>query len=870
VTFENSPRDNAGFPAGEQRACERGFSFLNGSMRALHSLPLFIALLTFLLLLAPARLAQGQITILSETFEGIFPEDNGWTVGDGNLAGTPAYWDDVHSSFGGEGAHGGVWKGYCAGIGYGGTSVSPMYQDSMRAFMRHSVDLSGYAGAELTFWYKIPSMDDYYEGLRVYVDGTVLFARDTSAGSWSEARVNLSDFVGASHTLSIEFSTDTFTLHEGCYLDDITVLGYVNPPNDDFANAASLAGTGGSANGFNSGATKESGEPDHAGNSGGHSIWYRWTAPSSASVNFNTSGGRFDTLLAVYVGGSVGTLVQVAADDDIYGALNRQSRVRFTPLAGSTYWIAVDGYAGQTGSIRLNWQQSGVGDLIIFAPTVGPFIQVLTYAGDTCEVAEGLIAGGTRKVVRFTTEARNIGTGDLFVGDPAGNPLFTPGICHTHNHFSEFVFLRVRDGGGNVVVNGNKVGFCLEDFARWDAGANPSPVFTCGFQGIQRGWSDTYGSFLAGQWADITGLPAGNYALEQEINPNHTLEESNYGNNITQVPFTIPAYNNDDFVNATRIASSVSTVAGNNGGTTKEFNEPNHAGNAGGKSIWYCWTATTSAGVVFDTIGSSFDTLLAVYTGNSIPTLVLVAQNDDIDPAFNRASRVTFTPVAGTKYWIAVDGYNGAAGGIVLNLSPANNDFAACQNIGGGVGSLIGFNLGANLETGEPNHAGTLSGRSVWYCWTAPVSAVIEFNTLGSSFDTLLAVYTGGSVSSLSEVASNDDINGALNRQSRVVFNASAGTSYHIAVDGYFSATGIIDLTWGYKCRLIGSNAPSGHFIIMVQGVPRQSYFIEGSDDFVFWVSEAMASTDVSGAASYDAGPITATSHRFYRAVLVP
>jgi hypothetical protein len=136
----------------------------------------------------------------------------------------------------------------------------------------------------------------------------------------------------------------------------------------------------------------------------------------------------------------------------------------------------------------------------------------------------------------------------------------------------------------------------------------------------------------------------------------------------------------------------------------------------------------------------------------------------------------------------------------------------------------------------------------------------------------LLAVYTGGSVNSLTEIASNDDIfiNGSLSRQSRVVFNSSQGTTYRIAVDGYSSATGTIHLNWGYKCRLNGLNDPSGNFVITVQGVPRQSYFIEGSDDFVSWLSEAMVSTDEFGAVDYDAGPNTATSHRFYRAMVLP
>jgi len=38
----------------------------------------------------------------------------------------------------------------------------------------------------------------------------------------------------------------------------------------------------------------------HAGEVGGHSVWFRWTAPASGPVDFNTVGSDFNTTLAVY------------------------------------------------------------------------------------------------------------------------------------------------------------------------------------------------------------------------------------------------------------------------------------------------------------------------------------------------------------------------------------------------------------------------------------------------------------------------------------------------------------------------------------------------------------------------------------------
>jgi hypothetical protein len=110
--------------------------------------------------------------------------------------------------------------------------------------------------------------------------------------------------------------------------------------------------------GSNVGATKEIGEADHAGDPGGHSVWYSFQAHfDGASITFDTVGSGFDTVLAVYEDG-----VLLTADDDSAGG--GASRVTFTartmnpttPNPSLTeYLIAVDGKAGATGPIRLNW-----------------------------------------------------------------------------------------------------------------------------------------------------------------------------------------------------------------------------------------------------------------------------------------------------------------------------------------------------------------------------------------------------------------------------------------------------------------------------------------------------------------------------------
>ena len=256
---------------------------------------------------------------------------------------------------------------------------------------------------------------------------------------------------------------------------------------------------------------------------------------------------------------------------------------------------------------------------------------------------------------------------------------------------------------------------------------------------------------------------------------------------------------NDNFANRATLVGTNATATGANVNATAQPGEPAHAGSAAAHSLWWTWTAPVSGVVTVNTVGSSFDTVLAVYTGSVITNLTAVASNDDAGGA--RTSQLTFNASAGVAYQLAVDGFGGASGDVVLNLSvaggggaaPANDNFANALALIGGNVSTTGRNLGATAQAGEPAHAGALATRSVWWTWTAPASGVVIVSTAGSDFDTVLAVYTGAAVASLTPVASDDQSGGT--NTSRLTFTASAGTVYRLAVDGYLGDTGNIALS---------------------------------------------------------------------------
>jgi len=119
---------------------------------------------------------------------------------------------------------------------------------------------------------------------------------------------------------------------------------------------------------------------------------------------------------------------------------------------------------------------------------------------------------------------------------------------------------------------------------------------------------------------------------------------------------------NDIFTNSITLSTNSFTVItiATNTFATNQPGDPMIAGNAGGHMLWWNWTAPAIGTVTINTSGSSFTTLLGVYTGSALTNLVSVASNI--------GGAVKFNTTAGMQYQIAVDGYNGQSGTIALSL----------------------------------------------------------------------------------------------------------------------------------------------------------------------------------------------------------
>ncbi len=142
---------------------------------------------------------------------------------------------------------------------------------------------------------------------------------------------------------------------------------------------------------------------------------------------------------------------------------------------------------------------------------------------------------------------------------------------------------------------------------------------------------------------------------------------------------------NDDFVNRTSVSAQPFTDSRDTSEATEEDGEPFPRCAPIGKTVWYEYTPAADAVVQADALGSDFDTVIAVWTGDGLGDLVDIGCDDDT--GFGSESMVVFSASAGTTYLIQVGGFAGDSGSLSLRVGPPTS------------GSISGT---VTSDTGEP------------------------------------------------------------------------------------------------------------------------------------------------------------------------
>lgn len=196
-----------------------------------------------------------------------------------------------------------------------------------------------------------------------------------------------------------------------------------------------------------------------------------------------------------------------------------------------------------------------------------------TFAADDCSAVEGGFQAGDHPVLRFAVSTPNIGTGDLYLGDPnvhiaANDGLYELAPCHHHFHFRHYATYELIGSDGRI-WRAAKRGFCMIDVVpapqSVDFAQKTWAFRSCGHpgdpgnQGISAGWGDEYWWSLAGQFFVLDGsdgqppIPPGTYTIRITVNPPfvssgagdpcrytdpaglcHQLPEADYTNNVAE------------------------------------------------------------------------------------------------------------------------------------------------------------------------------------------------------------------------------------------------------------------------------------------------------------------------------------------------
>lgn len=391
--------------------------------------------------------------------------------------------------------------------------------------------------------------------------------------------------------------------------------------SDAFSDRQLMEGLQGVVTGSNVGATVEANEPRHGGKRGGHSVWISWVAPGSGLLRLSTGGSSFDTTLSVYrksgdstaTATGVGNLERLGDNDDDEDEAGHfpTSATLFKVVAGVRYEIAIDGYAGAVGEIRLTWA---------FTPRDRKIPVVSAIPGDR-SVREGetltLSAGvdfGDETEYRWYrndipvdgAESATLVLPNFGVGDVGRYRLRLK--TDDLEFFSEPIEVQINSEGQAGALARNKF---------FDATETP----------LRADWIPlTLASIRGGRAGPV--LHAGSVGVVRGLNGTQIFD---------------------------------TTAAG------RDADEPTHCGTQGGATYWFGYECTQDGTLRFDSEGTAFPAILAVYTFEApldrydqlVPVTCAVANGG--------AAAVEFTGTTGRTYYVVLDGVGGARGTARLN-----------------------------------------------------------------------------------------------------------------------------------------------------------------------------------------------------------
>jgi hypothetical protein len=206
---------------------------------------------------------------------------------------------------------------------------------------------------------------------------------------------------------------------------------------------------------------------------------------------------------------------------------------------------------------------------------------------------------------------------------------------------------------------------------------------------------------------------------------------------------------NDNFANAIPVTTAIFTSTVDNSSATSEATDPippcvaGLSQNPTGKSVWWQYTARTAGNATITTLGSSYDTVLSVYTGTA-GNFTNVACNNDASASVKQ-SEVQIAVTVGTTYFFMVTAFD------TTLCPPTGTNSAEC-------GGNTVFNFSGPIPAGlnaSPSSMSITAGATATFTintLSPPLSGQVTFSIAGCppvSTCTFSApsVVAGGSIS---------------------------------------------------------------------------------------------------------------------------
>ena len=580
---------------------------------------------------------------------------------------------------------------------------------------------------------------------------------------------------------------------------DLTLQSGLPPDNDDFSHARWLNGTSVTVDSDNRVAGVEPDEPSAVRQS---SVWWNWTAPSSGNVIVHLEEGQERTNdiprefswdeVEIFTGPTLSSLVEVPSWVDVVGRQRFMVQKSFSAISGETYHLRVSGYFGLAGRFRLHLAQTLAPQVRVVEPVDGQRFyadQLISFAAEASDLdgrvseVEFSISSNAETIVRRSTMPfrfqRLLAPGSYRLQARASDDVGAlieswPLEFRVLPANDDFARRRLLRGlpvdipfSAELATPEEKEPVAQPGTSVWWSwrAPNSGPV-TLTLSGEAAFWDWAAGVYLGSQLTELTPLATG-----------HTTPVQSW----LQLPFD--AVEGQDYVLLASGGNRLRLVSGQPPSVQLTKSSADDSYTIGETIQLRCraikFASELDTIVISERIGG---TILTQWT-NSSPEF-------ELEVPLQFYGQFAFQATVIDK-----NGLRGESQEIVVSAHPpalANDDFANRVPLTGAPIHLQALVYGATSEPGDP------FGYSVWWTWTPPSNGIYTIS-LTSPASPHFQLSTGTQLSQLKWVGAAMCWNANCYLGKRLTFEAAAGTTYVLAVQGdlYYPGPAEIDIVPG-------------------------------------------------------------------------